>query len=633
MTPKEVLLKYWKFQDFRPLQSEAIEAVLKGVDTLVLLPTGGGKSLCFQVPALVMDGVCIVITPLIALMQDQVQQLKRRGVKAVYIHAGLDKREVDIILDNCIYGNTKFLYVSPERLKSDLFKARIKKMPINMVAVDEAHCISQWGHDFRPSYLEIGLLKPMLPDAKWVALTATATSKVREEIVEKLNFQEEKCFQSSFVRTNISLSVRVVEDKELKLIEVLKSVSGSAIIYVRSRKGSKQLSDLINKNGLHADFYHAGLNSNSRSLKQQAWLHGEIRIMVATNAFGMGIDKADVRLVIHMDSPGSMEEYYQEAGRAGRDGEKAFAVMLAHPGDKANMLQLHTLKHPEIDNLKHVYQCLANYYQLAIGSGEMQIFGFELIEFCKQYSLEILPTFHTLKRLSDSGLIQMSESLYQPSRMKLLLNNNELYNFQVANVKFDLFTKGILRLYGGEMFSDFISISEEKIAKFIGASNTYEVENILQNLEKTGVLIYIKRTSGPQLTFLLPRQDAQQLKIDTARLSYLKQVDSERLDFMLQYIANEKICRMQMMVGYFDEVIEDCGMCDVCLSKKSVNNVVRPEAIIELIKENEYTVEGLLNFFKASNKKATGNLVRQLLETGDIYLENNILKSRNSKLS
>ncbi len=616
-TPELILKKYWRFDSFRPVQQDIINSVLEGQDTLALLPTGGGKSICYQVPGLLKEGICIVITPLIALMNDQVTALKKRGIKAIAIHSALDYREIDNALNSCIYGDIKFLYCSPERVQTELFIERVKEMNVNLLAVDEAHCISQWGHDFRPSYLQLKEFRALLDGVQVLALTATAKSKVQVEIQSELGFKEGYLFKSSFARPNISFSVRMVEDKEVKLIEILSKVGGSAIVYVRSRKGTRDLSELLKKNKISSTFFHAGLLPKDKDLRQQGWINNSVRVMVATNAFGMGIDKPNVRLVVHYEAPSSLEDYYQEAGRAGRDGRLAFAVMLAYKSDYDQMLNQLELNHPPKEFLIQVYQAVANHFQMAVGSGFMSSRVFDLHEFCTKYELDMIATYHAFKRLEEEGLLQLTDSTLRHSRLKISANNTELYKFQIANVKFDAFIKGILRIYGGALFTDFLVISESKIAQFIELKEKQVIEFLIK-LDKIGIISYVKASGKPEIVFLQPREDISRLFKSSTRLSTLKANVSQRLDTVLAYLEDATSCRMKLLLSYFDEEYDNCGKCDSCLAQKRKQKEDYYTLIIKKLSAGDVTTKQLLQEISDSKKEYFLTTLRQMLDAGVI---------------
>ncbi|BAU55187.1 ATP-dependent DNA helicase RecQ [Mucilaginibacter gotjawali] len=512
MTIHQILKHYWNHDHFRPMQEEIIHAVLAGKDTLALLPTGGGKSICFQVPALAKEGICIVVSPLIALMKDQVENLQAKGIEAVSVVSGMSKREIDIALDNCIYNPVKFLYLSPERLLSELVRERIKYMKVNLIAVDEAHCISQWGYDFRPPYLHIADLRELHPDVPVIALTATATSEVREDIQEKLLFKNQAVFQKSFERKNISYVVQNDENKLRKLLDIARGVKGSGIVYVRSRKETAEIAKYYNDNGFKADFYHAGLETSLRSQKQENWKSNRNRIIVATNAFGMGIDKPDVRFVIHKDPPESLEAYYQEAGRAGRDEHKAYAVLLCNAADRYKQERMFEMNFPSVAEIKQTYHYLANYYQLAYQAGEGISFDLDLGDFCSRFKLEPVKTIKALKFLEMDEYLSFNESVFLPSRFRFDVGNEQLYNFQIQNPGWDPFIKTLLRSYGGS-FENYVRLREFDIARRANM-NVQQVISGLKQLQEFKILHYFPQTDMPQVTWLKPRQQSNALYIN-----------------------------------------------------------------------------------------------------------------------
>lgn len=625
--PLDILKQYWGYSSFRPLQLGIVEAVAEGKDVLALLPTGGGKSICFQVPALMKEGICIVVSPLIALMKDQVGQLRERGIHAVAIYSGMSRKEIDIQLDNCVYGNIKFLYVSPERLKTDLFKERARKMNVALLAIDEAHCISQWGYDFRPAYLEIAGLREVLPEVNCIALTATATEEVQKDIKEKLRFPTEaRHFQKSFARGNLSYSVREAEDKEQKLLEIVKNVAGPAIVYAATRKRTKSIARLLFKNNISADFYHAGLAFEQRMKKQDAWIKNQVRVMVATNAFGMGIDKPDVRLVVHMDIPGTLESYYQEAGRAGRDEKKAYAVIVYQENDLKDLRQKQELENPPIDFIKRIYQALANYYKLAVGSGEGQSFDFDVNAFAEVYGFDGLQVYYALKKIENDGFIQLNEAFYNPSQIHIVLNNNELYKFQIANAKYDLLIKGLLRLYGGEIFHNPVTISEERLAKLLSISPA-EAERNLKKLHELDVVIYSPKKDKPQLIFTTPRQKVERLSLDTTRLNALRETAENKLKAMINYTQHKHRCRTQLLLEYFGEVsYEECGICDICLEKHKKPRGDQEDKYhhqVEItVEDSLFTVEEIMERLNPGNKGLLLEVIRKMVDAGELEYDN-----------
>lgn len=601
MQSQLILKQYWGYDIFRPLQAEIIQSVLEGRDTLALMPTGGGKSLCFQVPALMSEGICIVISPLIALMQDQVEQLKSRGISAVGIFSGMHKNQIDIALDNCIYGDIKFLYVSPERLQTKLFIERAKQMKINLLAIDEAHCISQWGYDFRPPYMKIAEFRALLPKVPMIALTATATQEVRADIIKSLEMINPQTFQQSFARSNLSYSAFREDDKERRLMKILQNVQGSGVVYVRNRKRTQEVSDLLNKYNIQSTFYHAGLNAQERTKRQENWIKNRVRVIVATNAFGMGIDKPDVRTVVHLDLPDTLEAYYQEAGRAGRDGEKAYTVALYNQSDVENLEKNVLASYPPLELVRRVYQSLGNLFQLAVGTGEFNSFDFDLLEFQNRFNLPPTNTYFALKILENQGFIQLSESLKgSGSKVMFLVDNRELYDFQLRNPKHDSFIKLLLRMYGGELFGTFLNISEANMAKvFLIPVN--EVEGILSTLDKFKILVYDKQKDKPQLTFLTPRFDIRELPLQEAEIAQRKARDSQKARAVNHYVEQPNRCRTQLLLEYFNEITDaECGICDNCLKKKKQQKVV---------------------FENKSETQATRLKIRQLLANGAMSLQ------------
>lgn len=574
MNLQEVLKTYWGYDSFRPLQEDIIRSVLAKKDTLALLPTGGGKSICFQVPAMVSEGICIVVSPLIALMKDQVNNLQNKGIKAAAIYSGMKPREIDIVLDNCIYGGYKFLYIAPERLETELFIERVKKMNVNLLAIDEAHCISQWGYDFRPAYIKIANVREILPDVTILALTATATDKVKTDIQQQLLFKKDAVvFQQSFERKNLSYSVLYDEDREGKLKEIFIKIKGSGLVYVRTRRETKRLSDLLKKYKFSTDFYHAGLDVSIRMKKQEKWIKGQTRIMVCTNAFGMGIDKPDVRVVIHWDIPESLEAYYQEAGRAGRDEKKSYAVLLYRKADKKKLLELHEKSFPEIKLIKKVYQAIGNYLQLAVDSGQDISYDFNLADFCGNYNMNVAETYAAMKVLEQNEYITLTDKIYSPSRIKVIVGKEDLYKFEVANRKFEPLIQLILRTYGG-VYDEYVNINESVLAGKLKMEKK-EVEKTLEYFERSNLIFYEKQTSIPRLTYLKPRADEKNLIINEKYLKERKVILQDKLQAVIDYVERIDRCRSGMLLAYFGENnTKNCGQCDVCLGR---NNIVLSE--------------------------------------------------------
>ena len=628
MQPQQVLKQYWGYDTFRPLQAEIIQSVLEGRDTLALMPTGGGKSLCFQVPALMSEGICIVISPLIALMQDQVEQLKRRGISAVGIFSGMHKNQIDIALDNCIYGDIKFLYVSPERLQTKLFIERAKQMKINLLAIDEAHCISQWGYDFRPPYMKIAEFRALLPTVPIIALTATATQEVRADIINRLEMVNPQIFQQSFARENLSYSAFKEDDKERRLMKILQNVQGSGVVYVRNRRRTQEVSDLLNKYNIQATFYHAGLNAQERTKRQENWIKNRVRVIVATNAFGMGIDKPDVRTVVHLDLPDTLEAYYQEAGRAGRDGEKAYTVALYNQSDVENLEKNVLAAYPAIELVRRVYQSLGNLFQLAVGTGDFNSFDFDLLEFQNRFNLPPTDTYFALKILENQGFIQLSEGLKSGgSKAMFLVDNRELYDFQLRNPKHDSFIKLLLRMYGGELFGTFLNISEANIAKvFLIPVN--EVEGILSTLDKFKILVYDKQKDKPQLTFLTLRFDIRELPLQETEIAQRKKRDLQKARAVKHYVEQPNRCRTQLLLEYFNEITDaECGICDNCLKKKKQRKIVLEDKseievtqlkIRQLLGNGAMSLSLITQIMQPVNQLKFQEIVREMIADGMI---------------
>jgi ATP-dependent DNA helicase RecQ len=569
----QILKKYWGYHSFRPLQEAIIQAVLGGKDVLALLPTGGGKSICFQVPAMAKPGICLVVTPLIALMKDQVAALEKRGIAAAALFTGMSYAEIDRVLDNCVYGNTKFLYISPERLQTDIFQERVQQMRVNLLAVDEAHCISQWGYDFRPAYLEIVTLRTLLPHINVIALTATATRAVKEDIQEKLAFKNGTIFQKSFTRPNLAYIVKKTDDKERKLLNLLRRIQGTTIIYVSTRKKTKLIAQLLLQNHIQATFYHAGLDNTIRTERQNAWMKGNIRVMVATNAFGMGIDKPDVRLVIHMDLPASLEAYYQEAGRAGRDEQKSYAILFYDQQDIMDLRESIQREHPSAKQLKNIYQQLANYYQLAVGTQDNTTHELDWAAFAHTYRLQPQEAYQAIKSLANQGLIQLNEAFYEPAKLHIPITHQELYAFQVANSGYDSLIRALLRLYGGELFTDFCIIAEARLAKHLQIPIATVIQQLRQ-LQQRAIIDYFPQVDQPQVTFLQARYPADRIPIDEKTLQQKSKLATEKAEAVIHYITHPNRCRAQLLLEYFDEISDRlCGVCDICINKNKDNHL------------------------------------------------------------
>lgn len=563
---REILRQYWGYDSFRPLQEEIILSVLEGKDTLGLMPTGGGKSITFQVPTLAVEGMALVITPLIALMKDQVDNLKAKGIKAAFLHSGLSRREMITTLENCIYGRYKFLYISPERLGTDLFKDFIPHLPVSFIVVDEAHCISQWGYDFRPSYLKIAPVREAYPKAPVLALTATATREVIEEIQTLLQFREKNVFRKSFARPNLTYVVRKGEDKRQQMLRILERVPGSSIVYARNRKRTKEIALELRQYGIEADFYHAGLATEDKNEKQRRWTSGECRVMVATNAFGMGIDKPDVRTVIHIDTPSSPEEYYQEAGRAGRDGKRAYAVLLYSKTDKGSLHKRITESYPSKEFILQVYEALGNYLNIAIGCGYNELYEFDLKKFCEIFSLPVAQTVSALKILTQAGQIEYIEEIDTQARIMVLVKKEELYNLPDCTEQTDRVLQCLLRSYTG-LFADYVFIREEMLAERLQMTPQQIYESLIA-LTKRHILHYIPRKRTPYIIYTSRREEPKYITIPHRVYEERKKRFEHRIESMIRYATDEE-CRSRMLLEYFDEKSDECGCCDVCIERRN----------------------------------------------------------------
>ncbi len=570
-----ILKRYWGYDSFRPLQLDAIKSIASGQDTLVLMPTGGGKSIIYQVPTLASTGVCIVITPLIALMKDQVDRLRKHRILAEAIHAGRSHREIDRILDNCIYGDVKFLYISPERIDSEMFRVRCARMDVALIAVDEAHCISQWGYDFRPSYLQIARLRDMCPNTPILALTASATPKVAEDIMYQLRFDKPNIKRMSFARSNLSYVVRHTEDKREHLLRIVNNVSGSGIVYVRTREKSETITQFLQQNGITADFYHGGLGFLSRNLKQEQWINGQNRIMVATNAFGMGIDKADVRFVIHYDICDSLEAYYQEAGRAGRDGKPAYAVLLVSDDDPSRAGQRLRLEFPPLDTIRAVYEKLFNYLQVAIGEGKNRSFSFNIHDFASRMKLYPPTAVNALKILQQNGYLILTDETDNPPRIRFIVQRDDLYRMRVIRRELDHIITVLLRQYSG-LFSDFIPIDEQEIAHLSG----YQIEHVrelFKQLWQLHIIRYIPGNRSPILMLTEERLSEENVRIVPESYKLREEIAREHVDAIFRYANNQDKCRSLMIQHYFGEQsATPCGRCDLCLERRK-NRTTAPE--------------------------------------------------------
>lgn len=621
----KILKQYWGYDHFRGIQEDIIRSVGEGKDTLGLMPTGGGKSITFQVPALAQEGLCLVITPLIALMKDQVRNLRERGIKATAVYSGMTREEILIALENCIFGNYKFLYISPERLGTEIFQIKLRSMHVSLITVDESHCISQWGYDFRPAYLKIADIRQLLPGVPVIALTATATPEVVKDIQERLQFRQENVFRMSFERKNLAYIVRHTEDKEGEMLHILQRVNGSSIVYTRNRKKTKEIAQLLNRNHITATFYHAGLSDETKDLRQKAWLKGEYRVMVATNAFGMGIDKPDVRLVIHADVPDSPEAYFQEAGRAGRDGMKAYAVLLFCPRDKITLKQRISDTFPEKDYIRKVYEDINFYYQMAIGDGLGCTFAFNLDEFCHNFKHFPVQTDSALKILTRAGYLEYTDEQDNASRIMFTLTKEELYRIHEQNADTEKLIRILLRTYTG-LFTDYAYINEELLAKRSGLSRPQIYETLLF-LTRQHILHYIPGKKTPYIIYTRERQETDRIYLSKEVYEERKESYRRRIEAMIEYAESENKCRSRMLLHYFGEKNEhNCGQCDVCLQhhhsglKQSQFDEISHQ-ILALLKTSPFSPQELKTQIQAPEEQVT-KVIAYLLSEEIIHQEN-----------
>ncbi|MBO5350209.1 MAG: RecQ family ATP-dependent DNA helicase [Alistipes sp.] len=620
----DVLRQYWGYEAFRPMQEEIIRSVMAGRDTLALLPTGGGKSLTYQVPTLAREGLCIVVTPLIALMKDQVDNLRRRGVQAVAIHSGLSPAEIDRLLDNCVYGTVKFLYIAPERIGTELFLMRVAKMNLQLIAVDEAHCISQWGYDFRPSYLRIAELRRAHPEVPILALTASATELVTRDIMENLQFPEQNLLRGDFLRPNLSYSVRQTDDKQGQLLRLVQNVPGTGIVYVRTREATEQVAEFLRSEGITAEAYHGGLAHAERSIRQEEWIQNRVRVMVATNAFGMGIDKPDVRFVVHYTMCDSLESYYQEAGRAGRDGKRAYALLLASEDDPQRIVRRYEQEFPPLEQVKDIYEEICSYLQIAIGDGAQTSHLFNIFEFCARNHRYEGTVESAIKLLQLNGYMTLTDAQENPARVMFMVSRDELYRIRVNRNELDPFIRVLLRLYNG-IFNDFRPINESEIATWSGYS-VERVRELLKRLWQLRVIRYIPSNRSPILYLHEERLPREDLYIAPETYRRRKELIEERFEQMLHYAQNEEQCRSTVLDHYFGGKSDiACGICDICLRKRREEKARRGETqadeatlleqIIATLQANPTEPHALLQRLKASPERAS-ELLRQLLEEG-----------------
>lgn len=614
MTAQEILKKYWGFDGFRKNQEEIVQSAINGRDTLALLPTGGGKSICFQVPGIARDGVCLVISPLIALMQDQVQNLRSRGLKAYAITSGMSRREIDIILDNAKFGDIDFLYVSPERLKSELFLVRFKQMNISLIAIDEAHCISQWGHDFRPPYLEISELREIHPDVPFIALTATATERVRDDIIKYLDLENINYFEGNFERKNISYEVYEVENKRKAILKACKRFEGMCgIVYCQTRRDTKEIAKLLIANKFSAGVYHGGMTGEERTEKMELWLNDKIRIVVATNAFGMGIDKPDVRFVLHYEVPNNLEAYFQEAGRSGRDGKESRNLAFFTKVDLIKMKQRLENQFPSVESIKTVYRAICNHFGVAIGSGNGESYGLDMKALMSKYNFEPMPTYNALKILELNGTIILNEAIFHPTKLKFVVENKTLYNFQIKNEKYDPLISILSRSYPG-IFSNYYEVNERIIAERLKISRK-ELENQLKYIEKQGVIDISWQSNLPQVVFLHERLPDDYFRIDQSIYDVRKKVAFDKFDHLYKFLIKPR-CRSVLLLDYFGQKGEPCGKCDVCLYEKKSDYTMKElsKIIKELLSQKAYSLEELNAELQLKNEKQLSLTLNWMLD-------------------
>ena len=626
---QEILKQYWGYDSFRDLQEEIITSIGEGKDTLGLMPTGGGKSITFQVPALAQSGLCIVITPLIALMKDQVQNLRKRGIKALAIYSGMTRQEIVTALENCICGDYKFLYISPERLDTEIFRIKLRSMKVSMITVDESHCISQWGYDFRPAYLKIAEIRELLPGVPVLALTATATPEVVKDIQSRLNFREENVFRMSFERKNLAYIVRKTDNKTGELLHILKRIDGSAIIYVRNRRRTKEITELLMQEGITADFYHAGLDNAVKDLRQKRWQNGEIRVMVATNAFGMGIDKPDVRIVLHIDLPDSPEAYFQEAGRAGRDGLKAYAVILYAKSDKMTLHKRVADTFPEKEYILQVYEHLQYYYQMAMGDGFQCIREFNLEEFCRKFKYFPVPVDSALKILTQAGYLEYTDEQDNASRILFTIRRDELYKLREMGTEAETLIQTILRSYTG-VFTDYAYISEDTLAIRTGLTRQ-QIYNILVTLTKRRIVDYIPHKKTPYIIYTRERLELRYLHIPASVYEERKARYEARIKAMEEYVTSESVCRSRMLLRYFGEKNEhNCKQCDVCLNRHETDCLPEDsfremrKQILELLTRKSLPPAGIANAIEAEREDIS-RVIQYLLEEGELKMQDGML--------
>ncbi len=629
---KGILKKYWGYDSFRPMQEEIINSALDGKDTLALMPTGGGKSVCFQVPALAKEGICLVVSPLIALMKDQVNNLNNRGIKALAVYSGMPFQQIDLTLDNAIYGDYKFLYVSPERLNTRLFKERVRKMDVNFLVVDEAHCISQWGYDFRPAYLQIKEIQELTGNVPVIALTATATKSVAEDIMEKLNFRQPNIICSGFERDNLSYVVRNVDDKFGNILKICNGVPGTGIIYVRERKRCEEISSFLRQNGISSDFYHAGLGKEMRNAKQDAWINDQTRVIVATNAFGMGIDKPDVRFVIHYDLPDSLESYFQEAGRAGRDGKRSYATLLWNSSDISRLRQIHTISFPDIQYIRDIYQKVFIYLNIPYEEGRESVSKFNLVEFSKKFSLNSVSAYYAIKYLEQEGYWELTDELDNPSRIMFIVGRDELYRIQLDNPELDRFIKSLLRIYTA-LFSRLTSIDEEYISR-VTTDSLMGVKEKLKQLSKLNIIKYIPKVRTPLIIMNTERLVESNLYLSSKSYDERKGLFQKRVESIISFVNNDGKCRSRQLIEYFGQIpTKDCGVCDICLKRRNLSKGTQRirqvrEHILSLLASKEQLSIQEIETAAGDDSKFYLQILREMIDNSELTIIGDEIRRR-----
>lgn len=624
-----LLKKYWGFDTFRPLQEDIILSVLNKHDTLALLPTGGGKSLCFQVPGLALGGTTLVISPLIALMNDQVSNLRKKGISAVAISAAMNYKEIDVALNNAALGHVQFIYVSPERLQNETFLQKISYLPITLIAVDEAHCISQWGYDFRPSYLKIALLRTYFPETKIIALTASATKDVVEDIQKQLEFKDQNVFRQSFVRKNLRYVVQLEEDRVNRLFKLINNIGGSGLVYVRNRKKTVELANFLKNNNIPAMAYHAGLKYEERQSVQQQWIDNKVQVICATNAFGMGIDKPDVRFVVHLDLPESLEAYFQEAGRGGRDGKTAYSTIFFTKADQQKLIDNFQFAFPELDYIKNSYQAICNYYQVAIGAGQGTNVEFDIDKICKSYNLSPILLYNSIKFLEKENYLSFLDGGFEPSKVLFLANKEDIYQFELLYPKFEPLVKTLLRSYGG-LFENYVFINEKDLAYRVKISAATITEYLVY-LDKQEILSYVPQSSLPKLVFMQDRVHAKFLEFNPENYHKLKRQYRERIDSVITYTNNDQLCRQVQLLMYFNEFnYSDCGHCDVCISKRPKDYESVKNKILSVFRGAHLSLEELKEKMISTNNETWIKAFNELIDDEIIVEEEDLyyLKTR-----